>query len=1277
MKQQARLADWRQRFLSLAALPMHASKVYRKKAEGETKEIETYQSVLNEADLFGAIYKSSSFLLLGDPGAGKTTCLQELVEELASTGARTPVFLALNRYEGNLLRNLGEVLCDEAHPLAEQEVERLLSSGALTVILDGLNEVQSRSLQPQLVKEINALTKPEAPTARSQWIASSRRYDYTYVPQLIYLDRYTWELLPLDSSLIYEFLAKELGTQEGATAYFSLDPGMREVCSNPLLLNMLLSVYKVRGKLSPNRGALYHQFVDLLLRKGAEQPWYQKELDSLSTLLRSHLTLERYCDLAHSVLPDLAMEMQNKGTLILGTNEAIDVFKRHHSALIAGLLPEQAATKLSQVLLHQGVLKYTSGKIVFFHHTFQEYFWAVKLKELPLDQLIPRKGVHGALREAIIFMASTLGASDTLQNLIGHALSSGNDMDLAYEIMRSASIPVSKAVQLKIAHSLVKRVFESGLYVGANKRSAQMVAEIAASLLQSVEQLLRDVLHPRNEAEFTPYLLRFHQELGDLTAQQRVLKNVVSQEDTPNDMVFQRAVTASNSGNQRKAIELYTQYIMKNPNHAPAYSNRADAYKTVGDWKHAEEDYKHAISMSPNPVMRTNYAVALREHGQKEQALEELKIAAESDQQYYGTHLELGKLLEEEDAQQAFFHLEKALHLAPDPLVQTTCLEKLLAVQEKLDYFAGAMISIKRLIDLNPTSYRVSQWKDKFALLRWEYETAQRDSESEEIVESGEASLAALARNALRMGGWSIDRAGLQWIRAVSDRPGLISPLLLLLLDVPQLTETLVQERIAELQNAEKEIQRIALLTTAEIIDRRARIYLAQCHYPVAIVASVELREAIMKDEHHCNQLLRNAIDRADKRRDPFRYTKMIQERSEFFGRVQLKEEFTSLILRHELIGLYGIHKIGKSSFLRQVCQHLALYEQHITPIWVEMNASLKNPADLYRKILEEAYRKEFEQTSFSAKRFQDEFYTFWKNRQRDYARHQVLLILDEYPYLIPGRSGERGMRDYMEVLELFKVLSQDGWFNFLPCGRTTALSRLHGWAEGQNPFIGMIQERFLEPLTREEVEELIYVLGIKVGIEFKEDAIESIWALAGGHPLFTRTLGSCILERSNLSSHGSSVSVSMVDNAVKAFLRSEQDITLLKKIYQKELEEEEQRIVKILATSGRPRPRNALILDNASEEDRMNTRLAVENLLATSVLKEDNERRLSHRYELLRLVILQDIEEDRFYRKDYQVGFFKRHPEQSAGAAASVEGAEKPRSFFSLLRGRWGKKNS
>lgn len=191
MQQQAREATWRTQFQSLTALPTRVK-------SGQT------DSILDEADLFRAAFKSHSLLLLGEPGAGKTTSLQALAEELARVGGRSPILMPLNQYTGNLLADLGKTLCEGLSSLSPEDTLTLLSSGAFTVMLDGLNEVQQSNLAKKLVKEINQYTDPQHKAARCQWIVSGRKYDYRQDNKrsLTTLEEYTWELQPLTPDLI-------------------------------------------------------------------------------------------------------------------------------------------------------------------------------------------------------------------------------------------------------------------------------------------------------------------------------------------------------------------------------------------------------------------------------------------------------------------------------------------------------------------------------------------------------------------------------------------------------------------------------------------------------------------------------------------------------------------------------------------------------------------------------------------------------------------------------------------------------------------------------------------------------------------------------------------------------------------------------------------------------------------------------------------------------------------------------------------------------------------
>ena len=293
-------AAWRTQFQSLTAV----SAPTRIRSAGDS-------SGMDEADLFRAVAKTGSFLLLGEPGSGKTTSLHVMAEELAKAGARTPVLMLLNQYSGNLILDLGRIIREDKEPLSERMVRSLLDSGVLTVMLDGLNEVQPASLQSRLQEEINQLTNPLASTARSQWILSGRPYDYTMSRRTVeHLERNQWVLQPLTPDLIYRFLADGLsgGEPEAQEVYASLGHSVMEVCSNPLLLNMVLVVHNKLGRIPNGRGRLYQEFIDLLLGWGAEKT-KRALMTKLSELMGTTLDEDEYRKLALNAMTHLASVM--------------------------------------------------------------------------------------------------------------------------------------------------------------------------------------------------------------------------------------------------------------------------------------------------------------------------------------------------------------------------------------------------------------------------------------------------------------------------------------------------------------------------------------------------------------------------------------------------------------------------------------------------------------------------------------------------------------------------------------------------------------------------------------------------------------------------------------------------------------------------------------------------------------------------------------------------------------------------------------------------------
>jgi predicted NACHT family NTPase len=126
---------------------------------------------------------------------------------------------------------------------------------------------------------------------------------------LDYLESRRWETQPLTADLIYRLLADALGDTPGLALYEDLGEAVLQICANPLLLTMVLTVYQATGKAPVGRGALYRQFVERFLGWGEERGLGVDEREALDALLPEHLTKACYQALAEEVLTTLAAAM--------------------------------------------------------------------------------------------------------------------------------------------------------------------------------------------------------------------------------------------------------------------------------------------------------------------------------------------------------------------------------------------------------------------------------------------------------------------------------------------------------------------------------------------------------------------------------------------------------------------------------------------------------------------------------------------------------------------------------------------------------------------------------------------------------------------------------------------------------------------------------------------------------------------------------------------------------------------------------------------------------
>lgn len=234
-------------------------------------------------------------VILGDPGAGKTTHLQRLLLWCLRNGSESiglphdllPVFLPLRELtdlDGGLEHFIQQQL-GKAHFMTPPDFgERLLRRGNLLFLLDGLDEVADVSRRQQVSERIKLAIRAHS-TCR--FVVTCRYAGYTPDVALDehFLEMHIRHLSAEQADEIvrrwYRIVEKgispdseqaEIVAEEKAGELIELLHGrdfraarLFELTRNPLLLTNICLVHRWRGKLPKGRARLYQECTDVLL----------------------------------------------------------------------------------------------------------------------------------------------------------------------------------------------------------------------------------------------------------------------------------------------------------------------------------------------------------------------------------------------------------------------------------------------------------------------------------------------------------------------------------------------------------------------------------------------------------------------------------------------------------------------------------------------------------------------------------------------------------------------------------------------------------------------------------------------------------------------------------------------------------------------------------------------------------------------------------------------------------------------------------------------------
>lgn len=360
----------------------------------------------------------------GPPGAGKTTMLRRLAQELARERTKQlPLFVPLIKSRGAEEANLIQACMTELtlhgfqgkkREISRTEFLSLLKASRFRLFLDGLDELGSNS-KPML-HTIETFSKqyescPIIVTCRDTFKIS---WDHAL----------TVTLRPLSDEQIEQFVENwftaEPTSQQGLLSWLKANPKIKEATRTPIIAGLMCSLYSARAEMPSSEMDLYEKRFELLLGK-----WDQaKHIPPLpSQMQKAYLHF----------LMTLAFHMHSKRQRALDHSEVLAIAKMHPAASHL-----RNPGELIEDCIQRGLLEYeTLGGLSFGHLTYQEYLAARWLAQDNNVQFVWSVILSPWWLQTVSFYATIKG---DLTRLIKHALKYSTDGDIFDRICHLAKL---------------------------------------------------------------------------------------------------------------------------------------------------------------------------------------------------------------------------------------------------------------------------------------------------------------------------------------------------------------------------------------------------------------------------------------------------------------------------------------------------------------------------------------------------------------------------------------------------------------------------------------------------------------------------------------------------------------------------------------------------------------------------------------------------------------------------------------------------------------------